>query len=129
MAAAVVDGVVLAVLSFLLGVVAGLLAFGLFGDGALNRFLGGPAGTPIGLVVGWLYFAPLESSRLQASLGKRLLGLRVIDLDGRRVLFLRATVAFLLAAFTARKQALHDLLAGCLVTPAGLARSSLALKP
>lgn len=131
-AAAVVDGAVLGVLSFVLGVVAGLLAFALSGDGALdgmNRFLDGPGGTLIGLVVAWLYFAPLESSRLEASLGKRLLGLRVTDLEGRRLSFLRATgrhfgkllsvatlfVGFLLAAFTARKQALHDLVAGCLV--------------
>jgi uncharacterized RDD family membrane protein YckC len=131
-AAAIVDVAVLAVLSFVLGVVAGLLAFGLFGDAALDgleRFLSGPARTPLALVVFWLYFAPLESSRLQASLGKRLLGLRVTDLDERRLSFLRATgrflgkllsvatllIGFLLAAFTARRQALHDLVAGCLV--------------
>ena len=94
MAAAVVDGAVLGVLSFVLGVIAGLLAFALSGDGALdglNRVLDGPAGTLMGLVVAWLYFVPLESSRLEASLGKRLLGLRVTDLEGRRLSFLRAT--------------------------------------
>jgi hypothetical protein len=45
---AIVDSVVLTVLSFLLGVVAELLALGLFGDGAhdgLNRFLGPPGAT------------------------------------------------------------------------------------
>jgi len=62
-------------------------------------------------------------------LGKRALGLVVTDLDGRRISFGRATgryfgkvfsgmlfyVGFLMAAFTARKQALHDVLAGTLV--------------
>jgi len=62
------NGAVLGVLSFVLGVIAGLLAFALSGDGALyglNRVLDGPARTLMGLVVAWLYFAPLESSRLE----------------------------------------------------------------
>jgi uncharacterized RDD family membrane protein YckC len=57
------------------------------------------------------------------------LGIRVTDLDGGRISFGRATgryfgkilsglilgIGFLMAAFTERKQALHDLLAGTLV--------------
>src|SRR5436309_4909588 len=77
----------------------------------------------------WLYFALMESSKKQATLGKMVLGIRVTDLEGRRVSFARASgrwfakiisgltfgIGYLMAAFTARKQALHDMIAGTLV--------------
>jgi uncharacterized RDD family membrane protein YckC len=77
----------------------------------------------------WLYFAAFESSRWQATPGKKVLGLRVTDLEGRRLSFIRASgryfgkiiswlllgIGFVLAGFTEKKQALHDMLAGCLV--------------
>ena len=72
----------------------------------------------------WLYWALMESSPWQATLGKRMMGLAVTDLDGRRVSFARASgryfgkiifVGFIMVAFTAKKQALHDRIAGCLV--------------
>lgn len=77
----------------------------------------------------WPYFAGLESSRRQATLGKQLFGLRVTDLTGRRIGFGRASarhwvkvhfwlppyVWFLSIVFTARKQGLHDIAAGTLV--------------
>jgi uncharacterized RDD family membrane protein YckC len=81
------------------------------------------------LGLSWLYFALMESSPWQATLGKRMLGLAVTDLAGRRISFSRASmrffgkilsslilfVGYVMAGFTARKQALHDLLADCLV--------------
>ena len=81
------------------------------------------------LMIQWVYFAVLESSPWQASLGKRLLGLKVTDLDGRRISFARASAryfctllsgfilmaGFIMIAFTQKKQALHDILTGCLV--------------
>lgn len=88
------------------------------------------------VVIPWLYFAGCESSVLQATPGKLALGLRVTDELGRRIGFARATgrffgkfisglmldIGYLLAAWTPRKQALHDLLAGCcVVRKAGLA--------
>jgi uncharacterized RDD family membrane protein YckC len=77
----------------------------------------------------WLYWALLESSPWQATLGKKLLGLAVTDLAGRRISFARATgryfgkiisglivfIGFAMAGFTEKKQALHDMIAGCLV--------------
>jgi uncharacterized RDD family membrane protein YckC len=72
----------------------------------------------------WLYWALMESSPWQATLGKRMLGLRVTDLQGRPISFARATgryfgkiifIGFIFAGFTEKKQALHDMLAGCLV--------------
>lgn len=82
-----------------------------------------------GVVVAWLYFAGMESSIEQATLGKMLLGLRVTDLEGRRITFSRATarlfakilsalilyVGFIMVGFTAKRQGLHDKLAGTLV--------------
>lgn len=80
-------------------------------------------------LVSWLYFAAFESSPWQATPGKKVMGLRVTDLEGRRLSFIRASgryfgkiiswlllgIGFLLAGFTEKKQALHDMLAGCLV--------------
>jgi uncharacterized RDD family membrane protein YckC len=80
-------------------------------------------------LVGWLYSALLESSSYQATLGKMALGLKVTDLEGRRISFARATgrhfakilsgmllcVGFIMVGFTQRKQGLHDMVAGTLV--------------
>ena len=85
------------------------------------------------LLIPWLYYALMESSAKQATLGKMALGIRVVDLAGRRVSFLRATgrffgqfvsslffgIGYLMAGFTRRKQALHDIMAGCLVVNKG----------
>lgn len=80
-------------------------------------------------VVYILYFSIMESSDTQASLGKMAIGIKVVDQDGDRLGFLqslgRATGRFfcnmilgfglLVAAFTEKKQGLHDLMAGTLV--------------
>jgi len=83
------------------------------------------------VIAGWLYFALMESSARGATLGKMALGLRVTTLGGARIGFGRATgryfgkilssillIGYIMAAFTARKQALHDIMAGCLVVRA-----------
>lgn len=88
------------------------------------------------LVAKWLYFAPMESSSWQATLGKKALGLTVTDLQGNRLTFAHATGRFfagrgawtfpyigwlyyliscVCAGFTEKKQAIHDMIAGCLV--------------
>lgn len=77
----------------------------------------------------WLYSAFMESSRLQATLGKMLVGIIVTDLNGNKITFLRATgryfgktistlicyVGFLMAGWTEKQQTLHDIMASCLV--------------
>ncbi len=76
------------------------------------------------LIVTWLYFALLESGAKQATWGKRMLGIKVISKDGGRIGFGRATarffaktlsyifyIGFILAGFTNRKRALHDMIA------------------
>jgi uncharacterized RDD family membrane protein YckC len=83
----------------------------------------------ITLAFAWLYFAFMESSANQATLGKMALGLRVTDMNGNRISFGRATgryfgrivssiilmIGYIMAAFTEKKQALHDMMAGTLV--------------
>ena len=84
----------------------------------------------IGFVGTWLYFAMSESSSWQATLGKRALSIEVTDMAGQRISFGRASgrhfskiitnlipfaIGWILAGFTERKQALHDMIASCLV--------------
>ena len=95
-------------------------------------------------LVAWAYKALLEASAMQATLGKRIIGLKVTDLDGRRISIATATIrtwplwlaplaaavgaqlveavfslaamfSYLAVAATRRKQGLHDIIAGCLV--------------
>jgi uncharacterized RDD family membrane protein YckC len=83
---------------------------------------------PVVGTTGWLYYALMESSSSQATLGKQALGLRVTGVDGKPVSFGRGSgrffgkilssillLGYLMAAFTAKKQALHDKMAGCVV--------------
>jgi uncharacterized RDD family membrane protein YckC len=84
---------------------------------------------PVAGTVGWLYYSLMESSGFQATLGKRVMGLKVTGLKGEPVSFGRASgrffakilssmllmLGYVMAAFTARKQALHDIIAGCVV--------------
>ena len=78
----------------------------------------------------WLYYAYFESSDWQATVGKKVLNLIVTDMDGNRVSFGRASgryfakivsgliplgIGYILAGVTEKKQALHDMIASCLV--------------
>lgn len=81
-------------------------------------------------VLFWHYFAVMESSKFQATFGKMAMGLRVVDQEGQKITFHRATARFwsksfsaitvligwFMAGFTKKKQALHDIAAGtCLM--------------
>lgn len=73
----------------------------------------------------YLYYGLFESSFYQATLGKMLVGLRVVDDKGGRISFGRASarffskflsgmifnVGYLMAGWTKDKQALHDIIA------------------
>jgi uncharacterized RDD family membrane protein YckC len=84
----------------------------------------------ISILIQWLYHAYLESGEKQATWGKQALGIYVTDLMGNRVTFGRASgrffakivtgmiplgIGYIMAGFTERKQALHDMIAGSLV--------------
>ena len=87
------------------------------------------SGAVAGLLIAWLYWALMENSAQQGTVGKVLLGIVVTDAEGNRMSFGKATVrhfgkvasalpvlaGFILAGFTAKKQGLHDLITGSLV--------------
>lgn len=146
--------VVAAIIDYLIiGVPLGAIFFGLIASSlpALMR-MQGEGGAPmmivftilprliafavISLVGSWLYWAAMESSDWQATLGKKALGLYVTDMEGRRCSFGKTSGRFwggrgigavpylgglyfliscIMAGFTERKQALHDMIANCLV--------------
>ncbi len=80
----------------------------------------------VAIGLGWFYVAGLEASRWQATVGKQWMGMKVTDLQGKRIGFLRATgrhaakylsalpcfLGFIMALFSSRGMALHDRLAG-----------------
>jgi uncharacterized RDD family membrane protein YckC len=102
----------------LLSVATGILAAVTFGSWALAW-----------MFLPWVYEAVMVSSTRQATLGKMALGLIVTDMNGNRVSFGRATgrhfakyvsafilfIGFIMAAFTEKKQAFHDLMVQTLV--------------
>ncbi len=82
----------------------------------------------LNVLVGWLYFSLQDSSINQASIGKRMMGLRIVDEGGRPISFMRATgrhfakflscifmIGYLSQPFHEKKQTIHDRLAGTLV--------------
>jgi uncharacterized RDD family membrane protein YckC len=81
-------------------------------------------------LVSWLYYALSESSSWQATLGKKMLNLKVTDMTGQPISFGRASgrffakiitgmiplmIGYIIAGFTEKKQAIHDMIASCLV--------------
>jgi uncharacterized RDD family membrane protein YckC len=81
-------------------------------------------------LVSWLYYALSESSPWQATLGKKMLNLKVTDMTGQPISFGRASgrffariishmiplaIGYIIAGFTEKKQAIHDMIASCLV--------------
>ena len=109
------------VASIIDGILTGVVTYG------IRHLL--PMSSLLGLLFGWLYFALMESSRQQGTLGKALFGITVTDMNGNRISFGRATgrhfgkiisalmlnIGFIMAGFTKKKQALHDSMADCLV--------------
>ena len=119
----VIDNILLSVVFWLLVLVLG----GIGGDG-------GVFGAYTLAAIGWLlYYAAMESSSNQATVGKMALGIKVTDLEGNRISFGRALgrnlakiisvltfyIGYIMAAFTAKKQALQDMIAGTLVVKKG----------
>lgn len=118
-----IDAIIINVVGFVVGSV--------FGIGASGAAVGNPqvVGNVLGLFLNWGYYAFMESSPYQATLGKLALGIVVTDSAGGRLSFGRATgrhfgkivsafillIGFMMAGWTERKQTLHDMMADCLV--------------
>ena len=129
-----VDGLICSVVLFVVLMIVGGILVAINGPGGKNE--PGPAELILGfliwgiaIVFPWLYSAFQESSPAQATLGKKMLGIQVTDLDGNRISFGQASgrhfgkilsnlvcsIGFIMAGFTEKQQALHDILAGTLV--------------
>jgi uncharacterized RDD family membrane protein YckC len=132
--AAIIDAVVVSVITMPVSI---LVAGAMGAASALGSQSAAVGASIIGLLVSmacsiggnWLYEAFMESSSKQATLGKMVFGMKVTDLTGRRISFARATgrhfakyvsaftltIGYIMAGFTEKKQALHDMIAGTLV--------------
>ncbi|HOG91928.1 MAG TPA: RDD family protein [Smithella sp.] len=83
----------------------------------------------VGIIFTWIYYALMESSSYQGTVGKMVLGIKVTDMNGNRIGFGKATgrhfgkiisgiilfAGFFMVASTKKRQGLHDIMAGCLV--------------
>jgi uncharacterized RDD family membrane protein YckC len=130
-AAALLDGIILAIINSIISFIVAAVLGTVLGGSESAAALAGVLVSLVGFVIGWLYYAFQESSPKQATIGKQALGIVVTDLDNRQISFGKATlryfakilsglillIGYIMAAFTERKQALHDLLAGTLVVP------------
>lgn len=113
-----IDSLILTVAFFIIGLIIGFLF------GAVETFL-----TLLNIVVVWLYFALMESSENQATIGKAAVSIKVTDMHGNRIGFGKATgryfgkilstlilfIGFIMIGFNDKRQALHDQMAGTLV--------------
>lgn len=135
--AAVIDGVLLSVVNFVilipfLGIIglSGMMEDPEAAEGLMIAAMGTYfLSMVVMFVAGWLYYALMESSSKSGTLGKMALGIVVTDMSGNRISFGKATgryfgkivsamiiyIGFIMAGFTEKKQALHDMMAGCLV--------------
>ena len=125
-AAALIDGILVGVVSWIVTMI-----FSAISDGAEVT------AQILVLIAAYGYYAGMESSSYQATVGKIALGIQVTDLMGNRISFGRALgrnlaeilsalilgIGYIMVAFTSKKQGLHDMIAGTLVVKKGTATS------
>jgi uncharacterized RDD family membrane protein YckC len=142
--ALIIDGIIIGVAqSFIIVPILAVAGLG-FASGVENMDFSDP-GETAGMIVGiialvgtyWilatiiqiLYFTFMESSKYQATIGKMALGLIVTDMNGAPLDFSKALIrnlskivsnvtmliGYIMAGFTEKNQALHDIIAGALV--------------
>jgi len=77
------------------------------------------------VIIWWIYTAGLHSSAWQATVGKKAMGIKVVDESGNRITFATATkryfaeflsalilmIGYVLIGFTKKRQSLHDIIA------------------
>lgn len=124
----IIDGIIVGVVYYAIMIPLSLGRGSSFPD-MINWMATSFPSTILNIGIAWLYYAIMESSSTQATLGKMAIGVVVTDMSGNRVSFGRATgrhfakivsgiilgIGFLMIAFTERKQGLHDIMADTLV--------------
>lgn len=130
---AIIVGIAGAVVGGIFGGILGATMAGSGGDVDGIAAVAGLLGNLIGIVINWLYYAIMESSSSQATVGKMVFGLVVTDEQGYQISFGKATgrffakilstlillFGFFMIGWTERKQGLHDMIAGTLVIKKG----------
>lgn len=125
-AAYIIDGTILLIPGLLISF---LLEAAMLAENEREKVLLNIADISYNTIMWWVYSAVLESSAWQATIGKKAVGLKVIDENGNRISFGRATgrhfasyisalilcIGYMMVGWTSRKQGLHDLIAGTLV--------------
>ncbi|HIP50432.1 MAG TPA: RDD family protein [Candidatus Pacebacteria bacterium] len=130
-AAYIIDSFVLGIITFVivipLNFVIGFAS--VMGDSVFMSLMGQVIATIIGLAVGWGYYI-FMTHKFQATLGKMAVGAKVIDESGQNLslgkIVLRETIGklvsgflfgigYLMAAFTSKKQGLHDMMSHSVV--------------
>jgi uncharacterized RDD family membrane protein YckC len=130
-AALFIDSFVVGIVAMMIGAVFGIMMVAVIGAGGdegvavllqvLNQI--------VGLILGASYFGWMHSSTMQASVGKLAVGIKVTRSDGTRISFMRGFgryfayilssltlgIGLIIAAFTDRKRALHDMICDTLV--------------
>jgi uncharacterized RDD family membrane protein YckC len=133
--AALIDGILVGCANAIIGAVFGFSHMSLVrgGDPLANLPILVAAMTKsiiVGTLLSWLYHAYMESSETQATLGKMVVGVKVSDVNLQRISFGQATarhfskyisamilmIGYIMAGFTEKKQALHDMIAGTVVS-------------
>lgn len=134
LAAYIIDSIIILAVYFILSFITGLFMGISSSVTEINMISGGlwflyASIQMLFVVAVWLYYAIMESTKYQGTLGKIILGLKVTDMKGKKISFGRATgryfakiissiifmIGYLMVAFTEKKQGLHDMIAGCLV--------------
>lgn len=132
-AASFIDGIIIGIPIFIIAFILGI--FSMFSSTEVNTdvyeesllilniflYLGS-------LMISTLYYAGMHASKWQGTLGKMIVGIKVTDVHGKRISFGRSLgrffatilssilyIGYIMAAFTKKKQSLHDLIAGTVV--------------
>ena len=141
-AASMVDSFVMGIVSWIITMVVSMVILAVFGLSAAGGFASGNTGAMstgmmvmqigsylIGPLLAASYYAYFHASSSQATLGKMAVGIKVVRSDGHRITLARGIgryfatwlsslivgIGFLMAAFTERKQGLHDMICDTLV--------------
>lgn len=124
-AAYIIDALILGVVGAMIGAVVG----GTLGAGGARIGTIQAVSQIIGLILGASYFGLMHSSSSQASLGKMAIGIKVVNEEGHAISFWRGFgryfglilssmilfIGLIMAGFTDRKRALHDMICSTLV--------------
>ncbi len=125
-----IDLIILTTIGYTIGILYNLATGGFeFSQLRYDIITKSPIVAILNIIIGLVYFAYFESSAKQATIGKQALDIKVVDMDGQRISFVKAIlrwflkilsgiilgIGYLLPLFTQKKQALHDMIGKTLV--------------